>query len=124
MLQFRQLSKTRGNSRRQKRIHRQSEIFKICHVAQFCRERAIKQVGKELEGSKVGQPGNIGGNVAGEVVGGEVEVPELRGEPKNVVGDGTYEAVLREIEVLEVGAVVEECGEGAWDVIILKIEVG
>lgn len=48
----------------------------------------------------------------------------MRGEAEDVIWDGTHEAVLGKVEVIEVVAVVEGGGERAWDVIVGKIEVG
>ncbi|GER49106.1 10 kDa chaperonin [Striga asiatica] len=97
------------------------ELLELRKVSDFRREGAIEQVAGQVEGYESLEVPDGPRDVPREVIGVEVEVGEVGGE---VGWNWAHEVVLGEVEVVEVGAVVEGGGERSGDIVPLELKVG
>ncbi|KAH0457756.1 hypothetical protein IEQ34_013071 [Dendrobium chrysotoxum] len=112
------------NARRKKRVGCEPERLECRKIRDFQWNDAIEEIVIKVESFDRRKPGNGGRDVAGEVVGGENQVSKVSRHPIDISGELAEEEVLRDVEVLESGTVVENRGKGARDVVEGEVEVG
>ncbi|PON71573.1 hypothetical protein PanWU01x14_073700 [Parasponia andersonii] len=95
----------------------QPEVLKLLELAEARRNLSGELVVREVDQLELRQVRDPTRNVAGEAIGGEIEVPDRRGE---VAGNGAGEAVLGGVEDLKAGEVSDLRREIAGEGVVLE----